>query len=388
MKSIRVNMDVHKDECETNVTIGKINSKEHAFILDSGVTISIVPEELVKEEQFIDGSVCIVGANGGRKSRKVAVVDIEFATCTWRRRVAVAPSDTLRSGALLAINLNNPEHMQLVSEYSKSKRKSALAVLTRKESAEEEQMLQKEAEFLQQVAPQESVADTSVQKEGEKSTECDDSNSEVIGKEGKKFLVAGKEDEASLGVELNSSEVGAEVVCDEVEGKVDDKVEGMDKGNDKVDCVSEGVGNLLELPLLSVDAQRPQFWADTSDDASLQPWRTPADQGSKGFFWKGRCLYRRTTDPCFQTLDLLVLPLAYREKVIRIAHDGTGLIGHRKVLGMLRKRFDWPLMTKDVTSYCSSCATCQKCNKSGGRKAPMVPRPVCTEPFESLALTW
>lgn len=56
------------------------------------------------------------------------------------------------------------------------------------------------------------------------------------------------------------------------------------------------------------------------------------------------------------------------------------------MLALLRRRFDWPLMAKDVVEYCESCEACQRNNKGGARKAPMVSRPVITEPFESTTI--
>ena len=45
----------------------------------------------------------------------------------------------------------------------------------------------------------------------------------------------------------------------------------------------------------------------------------------------------------------------------------------------------WPLLAKDVEQHCKSCETCQTCSKSMLRKAPMVERPVMSEPFEQMA---
>ncbi len=84
--------------------------------------------------------------------------------------------------------------------------------------------------------------------------------------------------------------------------------------------------------------------------------------------------------------DVVVVPRKFRRKLLEVGHDRCGHFGAEKVLGIIRRRFSWPGMVKDVQDYCSSCITCQSHTSYGPRKAPMVPHPVLTEPFESVAL--
>ena len=81
-----------------------------------------------------------------------------------------------------------------------------------------------------------------------------------------------------------------------------------------------------------------------------------------------------------------MLPTRFRAQVLKMAHDGTGHLGHRKVLQMIKRRFVWPLLAKDVLEYCQSCVSCQKCSKASVRKAPMMERPILMEPFEQVAV--
>ena len=83
--------------------------------------------------------------------------------------------------------------------------------------------------------------------------------------------------------------------------------------------------------------------------------------------------------------EVLVLPKLFRDKVLRTAHESTGHLGRRKVILLVGRRFDWPLLTKDAT-HCKSCVVCQRCNKAGPRKTPTVERSVLTEPFQSVAI--
>ena len=100
---------------------------------------------------------------------------------------------------------------------------------------------------------------------------------------------------------------------------------------------------------------------------------------------KNGLLFLTVTDSVFQAIEVLVLPKLFRMKVLKAAHDGAGHLGHRKVLMIVRRKFTWPLLTKDVVQYCNSCLVCQQCSKASVRKAPMVERPVLSEPFELLA---
>ena len=68
-----------------------------------------------------------------------------------------------------------------------------------------------------------------------------------------------------------------------------------------------------------------------------------------------------------------------------MAHEGMGHMSVKKVLPLIKKRFVWPGMGEDVRRHCESCQECQKCRRQNARKAPLMRRPVLSEPFESLA---
>lgn len=91
VKFAKVHTANHMDKGEANVIMGRVGGVEFPFVLDSGSNISVVPEYLVKSSQYTGESVCVGDANGGKKSCKVAMIDILFESCTWTRRVAVAP---------------------------------------------------------------------------------------------------------------------------------------------------------------------------------------------------------------------------------------------------------------------------------------------------------
>ncbi len=128
---------------------------------------------------------------------------------------------------------------------------------------------------------------------------------------------------------------------------------------------------------------REDLVKETAEDKTLVAWSKLV---KKGFQWEDGLIFRQVTDHVFQHANFLVLPSSVRNRVLRMAHEGAGHLGQKKVAAMLRKRFTWPTMTKDVSQHCRSCIDCQRCNRDRCRRAPMVERPVLTEPFENVAL--
>ena len=49
-------------------------------------------------------------------------------------------------------------------------------------------------------------------------------------------------------------------------------------------------------------------------------------------------------------------------------------------------RFYWPTLFRDVAGYCRSCPECQKCTRRRVPRAPMIPIPSVTVPFERIAM--
>ena len=82
--------------------------------------------------------------------------------------------------------------------------------------------------------------------------------------------------------------------------------------------------------------------------------------------------------------DVLVVPRAYRGKILIVAHEKTGHLGGDKVVAMIERHFAWPGMVKEAYNHCKECPTCQVKSKHVPRKAPVVERPVLTEPFEDV----
>eukprot|EP00731_Ephydatia_muelleri_P001017 Em0001g1017a len=84
----------------------------------------------------------------------------------------------------------------------------------------------------------------------------------------------------------------------------------------------------------------------------------------------------------------LVLPKEFRKLALNLAHSipTAGHLGKKKTVDHILHRFYWPGVYRDVTSYCKSCAGCQKLSGAKVTRAPLVPLPVISVPFERIAM--
>ena len=77
-----------------------------------------------------------------------------------------------------------------------------------------------------------------------------------------------------------------------------------------------------------------------------------------------------------------VVPFDFRVRAMEGCHDKVGHLGQEKCLDLLRDRFYWPNMTKDMEEHITSCERCIKF-KAKPVKAPMETIR-CTQPMELL----
>ncbi len=80
------------------------------------------------------------------------------------------------------------------------------------------------------------------------------------------------------------------------------------------------------------------------------------------------------------------MPREWRGKVLTIAHEKTGHLGVDKVSAMVSRHFLWPSMQRDIGAHVRGCDVCQRKSKYKPKRAPMVERPVLSEPFEDVAV--
>ena len=285
------------------------------------------------------------------------MVEISVKGLVSQREVAVAPDEVLKGKVLFAISLGNPDHRKILREWEDEQPAHPVrAVSTRAQVVEAASTEAEEAALIAVEQPRCRPA-AGVPVELSNLVDGERKVPEVV---------------PSVVVLADDSEPVPVPLQPEATWDVDSKpiVEEEDS---------------VCLPPLESGSDREKLCSESKLDKSLAVWRGLADEGLKGFKWKDSLMFLTVMDPTFQAVEALVLPKEFRVQVMSTAHDGAGHLGHRKVLQMIKKRFVWPLMAKDVTLFCQSCQVCQSCSRASVRKAPMVERPVLTEPFEQMA---
>jgi len=86
--------------------------------------------------------------------------------------------------------------------------------------------------------------------------------------------------------------------------------------------------------------------------------------------------------------EQIVLPAAFKEKVLTLAHSDMAHQGRDKTLSICQDRFFWPGMAEDVMRFISAC---ERCNRSKAphlpEKAPLHPI-ISTEPLDIVCLDY
>ena len=67
----------------------------------------------------------------------------------------------------------------------------------------------------------------------------------------------------------------------------------------------------------------------------------------------------------------IVLPASHREEVLRILHDDMGHVGRDRTLDLVRSRFYWPGITRDIQLKVASCERCLR--RKAGIPLPRAP---------------
>lgn len=92
-------------------------------------------------------------------------------------------------------------------------------------------------------------------------------------------------------------------------------------------------------------------------------------------------LYRKTANR-----TQLILPEKYKAIVLRQLHDEMGHQGVGRTVSLVRDRFFWPHMQREIESYMSRCYACLKQKKPcNNTSAPLTPI-ITTQPFELVSI--
>ena len=112
------------------------------------------------------------------------------------------------------------------------------------------------------------------------------------------------------------------------------------------------------------------------------------NRGETKFVRKKGLLYRQFTKGNKVTLQLVV-PVGFRETVLRLAHETllTEHLGIKKTLDRVVSEFFWPGVCDDLARFCKSCDICQRTIQKGRvTKVHLGKLPMIDTPFKRVAV--
>lgn len=330
-----------------NVLEGEVDGHVTKIVLDSGADITAVKETLVAEDDLDGEAVELKGFGGKATLFQTALIWITAGEKAFRIRAAVVPEAVMEENLLLGRNVGGKlfTHLQATA----TARKSILPIGKTRAQLKQELAEEDEANRLRQeeqpviTHPEDVVCiparDEAIEKRSEGRDELDDT------------LVIEERNEVLQKVVEKESEV----LCD-------------------FPTVEEG------------GTFRKDYLDAIVKDESVCFAREEVEKGSDKLFWRDGILFKKVVTDLEEEKSLIVLPSSLRNRVLTIAHDGTGHLSHKKVIPIVASRFWWPKLRKDVVEFCKSCTRCQLFRKSGTEKAPLQPMPVFSIPFENVAI--
>ena len=324
---------------------GSVNGIDTQILLDSGADITLVPEAMVCPSQMTGGTVAVRAFWASQRLMlPIAWVSFEVGGEEWTEVVGVVPKKRgVVEEVIYSLDLRSARGRALVQQMGEEGPVEVMRVTTRAEGKRQQQ--EAEAELVELAACNPEVTPLSGGRRGSNDPEAE---------------VEPMEDE-----EVEEEEVGPVVGCLEDIGEEPE----------------------LDIPVLGKGkGDREALVSETRSDPSLKNWRGMAEKGEGGFVWEKGLLHQETMTQVLERGLVLVLPKSFRHRVLEVAHDKMQHMGARRVTRMVKKRFTWPGVGRDIINFCRACPVCQKCDKRKGRQALMVERPVMSEPFEVIGI--
>ena len=332
---------------------GLVNGTDTQILLDSGADITLVPEALVSPSQMTGGTVAVrTFWASQRLMLPIAWVPFKVGGEEWTEVVGVVPKKKgVVEEVIYSLDLRSERGKALVQQMGGGSPVEVMRVTTRAEGRREQQEVEAELAELAACGPE--VTPLS----GGRRV-SNDPEAEV------KPLAAGGREEAE--------EEEAE------EAEVELPRRRLGEANE---------GPELDIPVLGKGrGDRETLVVETRNDPSLKNWRALAEKGEGGFVWEKGLLHQEVMTQVLEKGLVLVLPKSFRHRVLEVAHDKMQHMGPRRVTRMVKQRFTWPGVGRDIINFCRACPVCQKCDKRKGRQALMVERPVMSEPFEVIGI--
>ena len=312
------------------------------ILLDTGSTKTLVRKELVAEQDMLGGETAVCCAHGDVVKYPTATIKV----CIGGEDIQVQAgvSDTLPAAALLGWDV--AQLMSLMS--GKKDPEGALAVFTRSQKRIRDD-------------PAETAAET------EPSLAVEENN--VFNLDASLFSPPGP-----LKSQLSRSQKRAN-------SKQYLRSHAPDAERTQDNAISLTADGLRVLQQEDESLQKIRMITNEED----------ATNSDGRFFRRNGLIYRRyvsSGDMEAEEVEQLVLPKACRQAVIKLAHSIplAEHLGKKKTLSRVQKRFYWPGIYHDVSTYCKSCEECQKTSPRDIKKTPLIPLPIMEEPFRRIAM--
>ena len=300
---------------DDTVIEGVVNGQEVPIVLDSGATISVVPEVMVGEE-LMTGEIVSVMAFQSKEPVNLPTAKVQFKVehLEWEEEVALAPTVEGQGAEVLCrFDVRSDRGFQLVSLVRE--RDKVLRVVTRAEAQKEakedkanEEVVAREKPKVKKVVP---VKDPVVP-----------AGSEAVGTD-KGGLVADRparppESRTTAAEEHSSDSEVVEEECSLAEDEADnlallaeDEEDEFGEGmvQEELFCLKpkgRADNDLVIPPVTKGSSHRTELVEDVKVDSSLEKWRGLADKREEGFCWLDGLLYKAVTTHTLEVAHLMV----------------------------------------------------------------------------------
>ncbi len=360
---------------------GKCNGTDCYFLPDTGAVVSLVSEDLVGPSNYTGEYSNLVLADGQVIRRPMVTVEIELMGKQFTQTAAVN-HDKKRQRFVFFASPPSSEGEALVTLRAMCLREERRHTLSPGEQTATHSVspvsavMTRAASNLaaQRVTEQETAENIVTVPEGAES-ESEPSENSSVGLQDvatpPEVVIEPKERvECEKTTVSNSSLRNSD---EEWAGK--EKEKGM---------VEDDVLVTLGCPDLVEESVNNNIKVEVNNDDSLKAIRDLAGRRQNGYFWSNGLLFHNIVDTLGDERCRLVVPRSRRRNVLRLAHE-KGHIGAKKMREIINRNFSWPGLGKDIINWVNHCEVCARINKSGGRQATMVERPIVRVPFDSVA---
>lgn len=106
---------------------------------------------------------------------------------------------------------------------------------------------------------------------------------------------------------------------------------------------------------------------------------------ARSFAIQDNCLYKMTASDIL----VLVVPERRRSAVLRSCHDAplAGHLGVSRTYSLIKCRYFWPKMRRDIKRHCAACVPCQRRKVSNTKKQGLTqPLPIAEDVFDTIGI--